>query len=112
LKPLEVATSSDMMYNILLFLDASPLTLLVGAPHKADEWVKFFEGTLTSVTNYLITDNERIRRMTCTVARKLMTEGTSAIHRRIDESEAEIFKRTFWKTSLVTSFLPYLQLLK
>jgi neurofibromin 1 len=103
LKPLEVTSSSDMIYNILLFLDASPLTLLVGAPDKPDEWIKFFEGTLAHFLNYLITDDERIRHMTCTVARKLMTEGTIAIHRRIEAAEVGVFKQTFWKTSSVSA---------
>ena len=107
LKPLEGTTSSDMIYNILLFLDASPLTLLVGAPDNTNDLVKFLEGILSSFLGYLVTDNERIRHMACTVARKLMTDGAVAIHRRVDVSEVEVFKQTFWKTSLV-SLIPFL----
>jgi neurofibromin 1 len=108
LKPLEVATSSDMIYNILLFLDASPLTLLAGAPDNTDDWVKFFESTLTSFLIYLVTDDEQIRHMTCTVARKLMTEGTTAIYHRVEIAEMKVFKQTFWRTSLVSpSFLNF-----
>ncbi|KAG9237075.1 hypothetical protein BJ875DRAFT_533185 [Amylocarpus encephaloides] len=101
LKPLEVTTSSEMIYHILVFLDASPRTLLVGAPENAFDWIQFFEATLSSFIGYLITDDERIRHMTSTVARKLMTEGSISLWNRIQTADIGMFKYNFWKATSV-----------
>ena len=90
-----------MIYNIMLFLDASPLTLLVGAPNDPFDWIQFFETTLTSFLSYLVTDDERIRHMTSTVARKVMTQGTNSMWKRISGAEVGLFRQNFWKSTSV-----------
>ncbi|KAF4630487.1 hypothetical protein G7Y89_g7653 [Cudoniella acicularis] len=101
LKPLEATGSMDMIYQILLFLNASPMTLLVGVSENAFDWIQFFETTLTSFVGYLVTDDERIRHMTSTVARKLMTEGATCLWGKIQGGETAVFKFNFWRSTSI-----------
>ncbi|KAL2069744.1 hypothetical protein VTL71DRAFT_14423 [Oculimacula yallundae] len=99
LKPLEVASSSNLIYTILLFLDASSLTLFNGAPNFGPEWLLFFEETFATFSTYLATDDERIRSLANTVARKIMTEGTAAFWRKSKNGGSKSFTQNFWKTT-------------
>ncbi|KAG4440411.1 hypothetical protein IFR05_004104 [Cadophora sp. M221] len=99
LKPLENANSSELLYTILLFLDASSLTLFNGAPNFGPEWLVFFEETFATFSTYLATDDERIRSLANTVARKIMSEGTVSFWRKTRSVGSKPFKYNFWKTT-------------
>lgn len=99
LKPLEVNTSSDIVYSILVFLDASPLTLFLGAPDNGPEWTLFFEDIFTSFTTYLVLDEERIRYMTNVVARRIMTNGAVTLWHKSKSLGTRTFKYNFWKST-------------
>jgi neurofibromin 1 len=99
LKPLENANSSELLCTILLFLDASSLTLFNGAPNFGPEWLVFFEETFATFSTYLATDDERIRSLANTVARKIMSEGTVSFWRKTRSVGSKPFKYNFWKTT-------------
>jgi len=86
-----------MLYTILLFLDASPLTIFVGAPDNSAEWALFFEEVFKSFIEYLVTDDERIRYLTNSVARKIMTDG--ALGHNSQSAGSESFTKNFWKST-------------
>lgn len=88
-----------MVFSILLFLDASPLTIFIGAPANGAEWTNFYEDTFRSFMGYLVTDNERIRYLTNTVARKIMTEGSVTLWRKSQSLGSETFTYNFWKST-------------
>ncbi|CZT46168.1 related to NEUROFIBROMIN [Rhynchosporium secalis] len=99
LKPLEVANSADLVYTILLFLDASSLTLFNGAPSFASDWLISFEETFATFSTYLATDDERIRNLANTVARKIMSEGTMSFWRKSKGGDSKPFTQKFWRTT-------------
>jgi neurofibromin 1 len=99
LKPLEANSSMDMIHSILLFLDASPLTVFVGAPNNGVDWSHFFEDIFSSFMAYLVTDDERIRHLTSTVASRIMTEGSITFWRATQSFDSISFKRNFWKST-------------
>jgi neurofibromin 1 len=88
-----------MIYSILVFLDASPFALFIGAPNNGPDWILFFEDIFTSFTTYLVTDDERIRYLTSKVARKIMTDGSVTLWRKSKSLGSRTFKYTFWKTT-------------
>ena len=88
-----------MVYSILLFLDASPLTIFIGAPDNGAEWTNFYEDIFRSFMGYLVTDNEKIRYLTNTVARKIMTEGSVSLWRKSQSLGSETFAYNFWKST-------------
>jgi neurofibromin 1 len=88
-----------MVYNILVFLDASPLTLFIGAPDGGAEWVYFFEDVLASCMKYLVTDDDRSRYLANTVARKIMSDGSVSLWRRSQHPGSRTFMYNFWKST-------------
>lgn len=92
------SSSSDTVYHILIFLDASPLTLFLGAPRAPKEMVLFLEASFTWFTAYLVSDNDLTVRMTSNVARKLMVKGTesSFLGGALD---LPILRYHFWKST-------------
>ncbi|CAL3962410.1 unnamed protein product [Diplocarpon coronariae] len=99
LKPLDVSESADLIYSILSFLEASSLTLFNGAPKFGLEWISFYEEIFTSFTVYLAAEDERIRSLANTVARKIMMEGTVTFWRKSQSLGLKTFKYNFWKTT-------------
>jgi neurofibromin 1 len=88
-----------VIYNILVFLDASPLTLFMGAPNNGADWAHFFEDIFSSFMAYLITDDDRIRCLTHTVARKIMTDTSVSLWRKSQSVGSQTFKQNFWKST-------------
>ena len=88
-----------MVYSILLFLDASPLTIFIGAPANGAEWTKFYEDIFRSFMGYLVTDDEKIRYLTNTVARKIMADASVTLWRQSQRLESETFTHNFWKST-------------
>jgi neurofibromin 1 len=79
-----------------------PLTLFEGAPNEIAEYDNFFEDVLASLVACLETDDERIRYLTSTIARKLMSDGSVFLLRRSLDSGANTFRTKFWRSSYVT----------
>lgn len=100
-KPLEVATSNDIIYSILVFLDASPLTLFMGAPDNGPDWTLFFEDIFASFSTYLVMDDERIRYMTNAVARTIMTNSSVTLWHKSKSLGSRTFKYNFWKSTSI-----------
>jgi neurofibromin 1 len=88
-----------MVYSILLFLDASPLTIFVGAPENGAEWSSFYKDIFRSFMGYLVADNERTRYLANTVARKIMTEGSVSLWRKSQSLGSDTFTYNFWKST-------------
>jgi neurofibromin 1 len=95
----EVPASSEMIYSVLTFLDASPLTIFVGAPDDGAEWVHFYEDIFKSLMGYLVADDERVRHLTNTVARKLMTDCSISLWRESQSPGSSTFISNFWKST-------------
>lgn len=55
-------------------------------------------------TEYIASEDERIRSLANTVAKKLLTEGTVALHHKSKNLGPETFKVNFWKTTYVRKF--------
>jgi neurofibromin 1 len=98
---LEVPPSVDLTYRILIFLNLVPLTLFEGAPTEIVEYDSFFEDVLASLVACLETDDERIRYLSSTIARKLMSDGSVLLLRRSLDSGAHMFRAKFWRSSYV-----------
>jgi neurofibromin 1 len=94
-----MASSTDMIYSILAFLDASPLTLFNGAPNDSDDFILFYEDIFASFTTYLITDDDRIRFLTNAVARKIMTECSGPLLQKGHSLGPRASKYNFWKST-------------
>lgn len=88
-----------MIYSILAFLDASPLTLFTGAPNDSDDFIIFYEDIFASFTTYLTTDDDRIRSLTNVVARKIMTECSSPLWQKGQSLGPRPSKYNFWKST-------------
>jgi len=99
LKPLESTASSDVIYSILTFLDASPLTLYAGAPLHVSGWMRFFEDTLSNFVKYLVSDDDRIRYKASAVSRKLLITGTHSVKQRSESLELKSYSHNFWKST-------------
>ncbi|KAK2628011.1 hypothetical protein QTJ16_002657 [Diplocarpon rosae] len=99
LKPLDTSDSADLIYSILSFLEASSLTLFHGAPKFGPEWISFCEEIFSSFTVFLAAEDERIRSLANTVARKIMVEGTVTFWRKSQSLGLKTFKYNFWKTT-------------
>jgi neurofibromin 1 len=91
--------STDLTYKILILLNLVPLTLFEGAPTDSIEYDHFFEDILASLVACLETDDERIRYLTSTIARKLMSDGSIFLLRRSLDSGAQNFRMKFWRSS-------------
>jgi neurofibromin 1 len=88
-----------MIHSILVFLDASPLTIFIGAPDDGAEWTHFYEEIFRSFMGYLVSDDERIRHLTNTVARKIMSEGSVSLWRKSQSVGSDTFTQNFWKST-------------
>lgn len=89
----------EIVYNILMFLDAFPLAIFIGAPENGADWSHFFEEVFASFMTYLVTDDERIRHLAADVARKIMAEGSLSLWHTTQSFGAETFKINFWKST-------------
>jgi len=82
-----------MIYNILLFIDASPLTVFLGA-----DWDHFRDDMKKSFIAYLIHKDDRLRHLTSVVSRRMMVEGCFASWRANQNKASEELKSRFWKS--------------
>ena len=99
LKPLEVSTSSDIIYSILIFLEASPLTPFIGAPENGVAWHEFFQEVFSSFKPLLVSDDERVRNLSSIVALRLLTDGTMTLWHRSKVLGNRTFRYSFWQTT-------------
>ncbi|RDW66243.1 hypothetical protein BP6252_09878 [Coleophoma cylindrospora] len=99
LKPLESVPSTDLIYNILLFLDASPLTLFEGAPTEDADWDQFFDELCQTFTKYLMTEDEQVRDITSSVVRRLMSVGGITQWRAEEMHGYDLMRTNFWRSS-------------
>jgi neurofibromin 1 len=88
-----------LTYKILILLNLVPLSLFEGASSDIIEYDNFFEDILASLVACLETDDERIRFLTSTIARKLMSDGSAVLLRRSLDSSANNFRTKFWRSS-------------
>lgn len=95
----EALPSTILTFKILVLLNLVPMTLFEGAPADSIEYDKFFEDVLASLVACLETDNERIRHLTSSLARKLMSDGSAVMLRRSLDSGANDFRAKFWTSS-------------
>lgn len=76
--------------------------LFDGAPTDPDKYQLFFDENFASFVSCLsTTDDERIRYLISTVARKLMVDGSSILLQRSLELDRRSFPRNFWRSSYV-----------
>ena len=99
LKALEAVSSVDIMYNVLLFLNESPLTLYAGVPRNSTERNQAFEDGFTSFIGFLAADDVRIRQLTNSVICKFINAGDVSKWRQGQSSGAKGFKTRFWKST-------------
>lgn len=97
-KPTEKA-ASDIIFSVLTFLEASPLTLRAGIPAGSAAWYHNVEVIIDSLVFYLVSDDDRIRNLACTVARKLLVNGARAFDLRSDNFDLRAYRHTFWKST-------------
>jgi neurofibromin 1 len=97
----EATQIPEIISCILVFLSASPLTLFIGAPSGGEEWQYFFNDVFTSTIKYLTADDARVRYLTNTVARKILSEGSGPFWRRNKGQDNRLFVQNLWKSTLV-----------
>jgi neurofibromin 1 len=88
-----------MIYSILVFLDASPLTIFTGAQEMNPGLIQYFDAVVASFMGFLVTDDERIRYLTNRVACKLLNHGSVALWRRSQTLGPQTLKNGFWKST-------------
>ncbi|TVY49953.1 Neurofibromin [Lachnellula occidentalis] len=98
LKPLESATS-ELTLSILTFLEASPLTLRADTPPGTPDWYRYVDEILDSFVFYLVSDDDRIRKMACTVTRKLLINGPRVTELQSYNFDMHTYRRSFWKST-------------
>jgi neurofibromin 1 len=97
-KLLDSSNSSDIAYNILVFLEASPLTLFTrGTPSPTNQPIS--EEMLQFFTSYLISGHGRLRYLANIIACKIMTEGTIPLYRMSKNTGLYEFRHRFWKAT-------------
>ncbi|KAH8816296.1 hypothetical protein F5884DRAFT_217036 [Xylogone sp. PMI_703] len=89
----------ELIYCILEFLQASPLSIFSGAPSDAIEWSRFFDDILASFSVYLVADDSQIANSANAFARMLMTDGSIMLWQRSKSLGSRTFKHNFWKSS-------------
>lgn len=87
------------MYNVLIFLNESPLTIYAGAQRNSTEWNQAFEDGFTSFIGFLAADDVRIRHLTNALICKLINDGSVAMWRKGQSSRAKLFKTRFWRST-------------
>ncbi|KAG9243047.1 hypothetical protein BJ878DRAFT_481460 [Calycina marina] len=103
LKPLDHAAPPELIYNILLFLDSSPLSVFLGAPVSTSaHWDQLQDGLKATFITCLTSGDEKLRNLTSKVIRKLAVEGTLAIWRSNEHRMPEELKTRIWKSTSVT----------
>ena len=102
LKPLDTSLPPEMVYNILIFLDASPLTLFIGSPEVGAEWQYFFDDVFASTMKHLTADDEQVRYMANNVARKVMSDGSLPFWQRSRPDGSRLFIHNFWQSTYVS----------
>jgi neurofibromin 1 len=95
----EGTASFNLTNRILMFLNILPMSLFDGAPTDADEYNLFFEDNFAPFISCLSTDDERIRQLTSTVARKLMVDGAAVLLQRSLEFGTNSFYRNLWRST-------------
>jgi neurofibromin 1 len=96
-----------MAHSILLFLDASPLTIFKGtsageAPAEGDDGPnKFFDDIFNALLEYLVTDDEKVRYLTNSVVQKITITGTVAFWNRSQSEHLHRFILNFWRSRSV-----------
>ena len=88
-----------MIYSILLFLNASPLTVFLGTSEGGSDMARYFKDVFESFIIYIVTDDERVRYLTSIIARKIMTEGTLANWRANGNVCSELLRLNFWRST-------------
>jgi neurofibromin 1 len=88
-----------MVYNILVFLNESPLTIFAGTPYNSAEWSQAFEDGFTSFMGFLAADDVRIRHLTNSVMCKLINDGCVALWRKSQSPGPQNFNGRFWKST-------------
>ncbi|RFU34508.1 hypothetical protein B7463_g1822, partial [Scytalidium lignicola] len=91
--------TTELVYCILEFLKASPLSIFSGAPSDPTEWSQFFDDILASFSTYLVSDDSQIANLASAVARMLMTDGSIALWQKSKSIGSRSFKYNFWKSS-------------
>lgn len=89
----------EMIHCILVFLDAFPLAVFIGAPNIGADWSLFFDDVFASFMAYLVIDDDRIRHLTAIVARKIMAEGTLSLWSTTRGLGDGAMKANFWKST-------------
>lgn len=91
---------NELVYNILVFLDASPLSLFIGAPHGGPEWQTFFDDIFVPTMRHLVSEDERVRTLTNAVARRVLNDGSLSFWSRSQSrGEAHMFTNNFWRST-------------
>ncbi|CCU74400.1 ras GTPase activator [Blumeria hordei DH14] len=91
--------SMDIVYNIMRFLNTSPLTLFIDSPPMGPEWRSHFEEIFNLFTPFLVSEDERIRNFAHAISLKLMGDGTRSIWKRSKGFGTEMLRCNFWKSS-------------
>jgi neurofibromin 1 len=98
-KPADTVSATNLTYRTLIFLNIVPLTLFEDAPADTDEYDKFFEDILGPLIACMDTDDERIRYLTSSIARKLMSNGSVFRLQKELDSTPEASRAKFWRSS-------------
>ena len=101
-KAIESASSTNMVCNILNFLNASPMTLFEGPPSDKADREPFYVENFSSLVSCVVAANESVRRLAAGVARRLFDEGTMLkTLREFHGLDSPRFKSRFWRLRYV-----------
>jgi len=98
-KPVKFQASIELIYSILVFLDASPLALFSSKHHDTVDWAQILEDIFLAFMTFLISDEESIRRLAGTVCRKVLLEGSVSVWHSYGRVLSPESKYNFWNSS-------------
>lgn len=84
-----------MVYSMLIFLEISPTSQFEDTATDVDAYKKISDDNFAAFIACVGTDDERIRSLTSSVARKFLNDGSTFLLR--ESLQAENFRLTFWE---------------
>jgi hypothetical protein len=85
-----------MTYRCLDFLDVLPVTLFGGAPTDPIEYEVFFQENFAILVGCIVDDDEKVRRMSSSVTRKLLKNGSVFLLHKGASQDSDFVPANFW----------------
>ncbi|QSZ35892.1 hypothetical protein DSL72_007014, partial [Monilinia vaccinii-corymbosi] len=94
-------SSGELVYSMLVFLDAYPMAIFVGLDPSSQSSDATFEDIYAAFLALLTSDEERIRHLASEVGRNSLTQGTISAWQNKEFYHSSNVKYNFWESTSV-----------